>query len=120
MERRKRTRIPTHQAVYFVCKDAGGRPSLQDMGIVLNINQDGLLLESAHNLIGASEIRILASSDDQKPLEVKGNVVYSITVAADRYHAGIAFTDASETTAAFADALTGKSGRGEKRRGISD
>ncbi len=108
MERRKRTRQKTHQAVYFACTDSNGGLAVQDTAVVLNINENGLLLESAHNLAGTRDIRIMASDDNRKAVEVSGAVVYSITVAADQFNTGIAFNDTVDTISEFVAVITRK------------
>ena len=108
MERRKRSRKKTRRDVYFVSSDADGNKILQDMATVLNINENGLLLESPHNLIGTRRIKIIASSGDQHSSEVDGSVVYSIRIADNKFNTGIAFDDTPEAAKSFTAAVMKK------------
>jgi len=95
-ERRKHPRTNIHFPVYFICIDNDGSEIIQDVAIVLNISENGILMETSCNLPNANYVKIMASTKDNSKIEVKGKVVYSITVAEGKFMIGISFQDASD------------------------
>jgi hypothetical protein len=69
---------------------------IQGIAIVQNISENGILMESSYNLPNANYVKIMASTKDDYTIEVKGKVVYSITVAKEKFMIGISFQDTSD------------------------
>ena len=95
-ERRKHPRTNIHFPVYFICIDNDGNEMIQDIAKVLNISENGILMESSYNLPSANYVKIMASIKDNYTIEVKGKVVYTITVAKGKFMIGISFQDTSD------------------------
>ena len=66
-EKRKYPRVPTTNAVSYICLDADEKPFEEGMGITINISQGGALLETHLEIRG--EYLLLISID------VKRNVM---------------------------------------------
>jgi len=100
-ERRKHTRTNIHFPVYFICIDNDGNEIIQDIAVVLNISESGILMESSQNLPSANYIKIMGSTKKNGTIEVKGKVVYSITVGTGKFMIGISFQDTSDKILKF-------------------
>ena len=109
IERRKHPRTNIHFPVYFICIDDDGNEMVQDIAIIQNISENGILIESAYNLPNANYIKIMASTKDKYSIEVKGKVVYSITVAEGKFVNGITFQDTSNKISEFKNNLVNSS-----------
>lgn len=104
-ERRKHPRTNLHFPVYFICIDNDGNEMIQGIAIVLNISENGILMESSDNLPNANFVKIMTSTKDNYTIEVRGKVVYSITVANEKFMIGISFQDASDKIFKFTKIL---------------
>lgn len=104
-EKRKHPRTNIHFPVYFICIDNDGNEMIQDIAVVLNVSEGGILIESFYNLSGSNYIKIIASTKDNCSIEVKGIVVYSITVAKGKFKTGISFKDTSDKIFKFTSIL---------------
>ena len=108
-ERRKHPRTKIHCPVYFICIDDDGNEMIQDIAVVLNISDNGILMESSSNLPNANYVKIMAPTEKNGTIEVKGKVVYSITVGTDKFMIGIIFQDSSDRIFKFTKNLNSTS-----------
>ena len=106
-ERRKHPRTNIHFPVYFMCIDNDGNEMIRDIAEVLNISENGILIEGSYDLPNANYIKIMASIKDNYQLEVKGKVVYSITDSKGKFMIGISFQDTSDKIFKFTKNLSG-------------
>ena len=89
-ERRKYPRVPTKNAVSYVCLDADENPIDEGMGVATNISQGGALLETGREIRG--DYLLLVSIDINKNvLETKAKVVHCRSVGPAKFHTGIQF-----------------------------
>ena len=105
-ERRKHPRTQIHFPVYFICIDKDGKEMMQDIAIVLNISENGILMESSYNLPNTNYVKVMASTKANQTIEIKGRVVYSITVSREKFRIGISFQDTSNKILKFTNSLT--------------
>ena len=108
-ERRKQPRTNVHFPVYFICIDNDGNEMIQDIAIVLNVSENGILMETSYNLPNVNYVKIMASTIDNDPIEVKGKIVYSIKIAEGKFMSGITFQDSSDKNFNFIKLLIGDS-----------
>jgi len=72
-ERRKYPRIKVYYPIYYVCTDEKGSIVQQNMGVVLNISQSGILIETADSVF--SKYISLTSVDlNGNVIEIKGKM----------------------------------------------
>ena len=104
MERRKQSRKSLHCQVYFICVSKDGRESAQDIGVARDISRGGMMLETT-TPINTTEIRIIASTSDNRKIEASGGVIYSMEIAEGKYSTGIYFQSKPEEAALFVEQL---------------
>lgn len=104
MERRKQPRTSIECQVYFICVSEDGRESAQDIGLAVDISAGGMKLETT-TPINTMDVRIIASTSDNQPIEARGSVIYSIQIGEDRFQTGIFFSSGSKEAAQFVDQL---------------
>ena len=90
IERRQHTRTTVQCHVSFESADAHETLVKQDIGLVINVSEKGLLLESGGPIYAAT-VRVIVPTPDQKQIQITGDVVYSIPKPPDHYHTGIVF-----------------------------
>ncbi len=90
IERRQHSRTAIQCHVSFESADAHETVEKQDVGLVINVSEKGLLLESGGPIYAAT-VRVLVPIPDQEPIQINGDVVYSIPKPPDHYHSGIVF-----------------------------
>ena len=104
MERRQQPRKSLRCQVYFICVNADGRESAQDIGVALDISAGGMMLETT-TPINTVEIKIVAATADHQQMEADGGVIYSMQVGEGRYNTGIFFQRDSKEEARFVELL---------------
>ena len=90
-ERRKHPRVPTKNAVSYICLDADEKPIEEGMGIAINISQGGALLETSREIRG-DYLLIISIDVKNNVLETKAKVMHSKSVGPSKFHTGIQFT----------------------------
>ena len=89
-ERRKQPRAKVHYPIFFVCTDEKRSIVQQNMGVVLNISQSGILIETADSVF--SKYISLTSVDlHGNVIEIKGKVAYCKKNKSTKYRVGISF-----------------------------
>ena len=91
IERRKYPRLKVHCRVFFQYSDAHGQV-VQDMGMVLDISEKGMLLETSVP-IHASTIKVMVPAQKNDALELMGNIIYSIPMPESHYRTGMVFPE---------------------------
>ena len=87
-ERRRHHRVHTLNLMAYECLDNDDNPMEKGMGRILDISQEGLLLETSQQ-VRSSRV-LLASSDIKEGLiDVKGNVIYSESAENNVFHTGV-------------------------------
>ena len=105
-ERRKHTRTNIHFPLYFKCIDNDGNETIQDIAVVLNMSESGILMESSHILPSENYLKIMGSTKKNGIIEVKGKAVYSIKVDTGKFRTGISFQDTPDNIFKFVKSLS--------------
>jgi len=104
VERRKQTRAKIDYPIYYIGSDKDGNITAQDVAIGLNVNENGILIES-DDYINARFIQIMAQSQHKTTIKVKGEIIYSMQSAEGRFRTGVAFEDSTGTALSFIDEM---------------
>ena len=97
IERRLHSRTAIQCHVSFESADAHETIMKQDIGLVINVSEKGLLLESGGPIYAAT-IRVIVPTQDQEPIQITGDVVYSIPKPPDHYHTGVVFHSSGQNS----------------------
>ena len=97
IERRQQSRTAIQCHVSFESADAPETLMKQDIGLVINVSEKGLLLESGGPIYAAT-VRLSVPTTDQERIQITGDVVYSIPRPPDHYHTGIVFHKSSQNS----------------------
>ena len=98
--RRKYPRVDVFSAVSYICIDKNGNPLNQNMGAVLNISQNGVLLE-ASCLVESEYVMLMATDFNNKLIEIKGKIEYCKKDKSDKFKAGISLQGTHEENVRF-------------------
>ena len=89
-ERRKHPRVKVYYPILYVCTNEKGSIVQQNMGVVLNISQSGILIETADSVF--SKYISLTSVDlNGNVIEIKGKIAYCKKNESTKYRVGISF-----------------------------
>jgi hypothetical protein len=103
-ERRKYPRVKVYYPISYVCTDRKGSMVQQNMGVVLNISQSGILIETADSIF--CKYILLTSVDlDGNVIEIKGKFAYCKKNKSTKYRVGISFEGTHSQNIHFAKAL---------------
>ena len=89
-ERRKHPRIKVYYPISYVCTDKKGNIVQQNMGVVLNISQSGILIETADSVF-SKYVTLISVDLKENIIEIKGKVAYCKKNKAKKYRVGISF-----------------------------
>jgi hypothetical protein len=104
-ERRKHPRVKIYYPIFYVFTNEKGSIVQQNMGVVLNISQGGILIETADSIF--SKYISLTSVDlDGNVIEVKGKIAYCKKNKSTKYRVGISFEGTYAKNIHFVKALT--------------
>jgi hypothetical protein len=104
LDRRKFPRIKVCNPVAYDCMDKDGILVDQNMGIALDISQNGILLETAQ-MIRSKNIYLLFVDLEDKMSRIIGSVVFSVKNKNGNFKSGINFQGSSDENIAFASRL---------------
>jgi c-di-GMP-binding flagellar brake protein YcgR len=104
IDRRKFPRIKVCNPVSYDCVDRDGILQDQNMGIAMDISQNGILLETAQ-MIQSKYIYLVFVDLENKLIRISGQVVFSVKNKNGNYKNGINFIDDHEENIAFAKKL---------------
>ncbi len=103
-ERRKHPRIKIYYPISYVCTDEKDCIVQQNMGVVLNISQSGILIETADSVF--SKYISLTSIDlNGNAIEIKGKIAYCKKNKTEKYRVGISFEGTQVQNIRFVKAL---------------
>jgi PilZ domain len=107
-ERRKHPRIKIHNLIPYVCLDDAGRPIKHLMGTVLNLSQEGILLETTQRiepgkiiLIKPGEVILITPDEQGKVFEINGKAAYCREIGSGKFHVGISFQGKNDENIQF-------------------
>jgi c-di-GMP-binding flagellar brake protein YcgR len=101
VDRRKFPRVKVFNPVHYDCVDKNGNLLDQNMGLALDISQNGILLETAQR-IESKNIYLLFVDVDNELIRITARVVFSVKKKDGKYKAGINFQGAHEENIQFA------------------
>ncbi|MDJ0986087.1 MAG: PilZ domain-containing protein [Desulfobacterales bacterium] len=104
LDRRKFPRIKVCNPVAYDCLDKDGVLCEQNMGIALDISQNGILLETAQ-MIQQKNIYLVFVDLEDNMTRIIGRVVFSVKNKDGNYKSGINFQGESDENIAFATRL---------------
>ena len=104
-ERRKYPRVKIYYPISYVFTNEKGSIVQQNMGVVLNISQSGILIETADSVF--SKYVLLTSVDlNGNVIEVKGKIAYCKKNKSTKYRVGISIGGTHAQNIRFVKALT--------------
>ena len=104
LDRRKFPRIKVCNPVAYGSMDKNGVLCEQNMGIALDISQNGILLETAQ-MIQQKNIYLVFVDLEDRMTRIIGRVVFSVKNKDGNYKSGINFQGDSDENIAFATRL---------------
>ncbi len=104
LDRRKFPRIKVCNPISYDCVDKDGVLCDQNMGIALDISQNGILLETAQ-MIRSKNIYLLFVDVEENMTRIIGRVVFSVKNKDGNFKSGINFQGNSDENIAFASRL---------------
>jgi hypothetical protein len=96
-ERRKHPRSDSLSLLSYVCINETNEKVRQGMGRTLNVNEEGMLLET-HVPIDPEHIVLLSIGLKSDLVDIKGKVIHKTTGEHDRFRSGIQFMEVDEST----------------------
>jgi hypothetical protein len=90
LDRRKYTRVSTNNSISYILVDKSVSKIGVGTGKVINISQNGLMLQTDH-LVNADYIYLVCTDVDNKPIPMIGKVVFSMRKKDNLYRSGINF-----------------------------
>ena len=103
-ERRRYTRVQIYDPISYLSVDVDGEVLEQNVAVVRNVSQTGVQIETFLP-IRSEYVSLMFFDMDQKPIEVKGEVIYSDRNDSGQYNIGISFVEKSKETLQFVKAL---------------
>ena len=101
LDRRKFPRVKIFNPISYDCVDKEGILFDQNMGIALDISQNGILLETAKR-IESKHIFLLFVDLDDNLLKIIGRVIFSVKKKDGKFKTGINFNNDHEENLQFA------------------
>ena len=99
-DRRKYPRVDVFSLVSCVCIGENGNILGQNMGVVLNVSQSGILLKTSC-LVESEYVMLTAADFNNKLIEIKGKVEYCRKDKSDKFKAGISLQGTHEENVEF-------------------
>ena len=103
-DRRKYARVDVYSFISYVCIDKDGNLIDQRMGVALNISQNGVLLETGHQL-ESNFISLMFVDLDETLAEIAGEIIYTRENGSGMFLNGIRFGGTHEENIQFAKKL---------------
>jgi len=94
-ERRKHPRFKTNDPISYVCIDNNGNRIKEGKGKAINVSKGGILIETQDSF-NWQDILLLGIDLKDKPVSVKGRVVYCNTDDSGMVQTGIEFLETGE------------------------
>ena len=89
-ERRKHPRVKIYYPISYVCTNEKGSIVQQNMGVVLNISQGGILIETADSIF-SKYISLTSVDINGNVIEISGKIAYCKMNESTKYRVGISF-----------------------------
>ncbi len=104
VDRRKFPRVKIFNPLFYDCVDKDGNLLDHNMGIALDISQNGILLETAHK-IESKNIYLLFVDLENELTRITARVVFSVKKKDGKYKTGINFSGENEENIQFAQKI---------------
>lgn len=88
MERRKYPRVKIFNTISYIGFDANNNVLEQNIGIALDVSQNGLLIE-ANQEVESEYLSLMASNQNNELIEIEGRVAYCRKLDSGKYHMGM-------------------------------
>jgi hypothetical protein len=94
-EKRKYPRIEIYSPISYICKDSKGNIKEQNIGIVRNVSQSGIQIETVQE-IQSEFVTLIFLGSDTNQIEAKGKIVYCRRGNSGQFNIGIKFQESAE------------------------
>ena len=94
-ERRKYPRVEIYSPISYVCKDSKGHIKEQNIGVVRNVSQSGIQVETLQK-IQSEFVTLIFWGSDRNQIEAKGKVIYCRRGNSGQFNIGIKFKETAE------------------------
>ena len=111
-DRRKQARFDMRYLMGYEFHDDEGEVNRSGMGRTLNVSIDGIVFEAFHPMEIGQAVTLLLALDNNALAELRGEVVHSQNVGANRYRVGIKFTAVAASVHRMLQYLISKKSRG--------
>jgi len=101
LDRRKFPRVKIFNPISYDCVDKDGILLDRNMGIALDISQNGILLETA-SIIESKNIFLLFVDLEDALIKIIGRVIFSVKKKDGKFKTGINFNSSQEENIQFA------------------
>jgi hypothetical protein len=103
-DRRKNPRVSVYNPISYVCKDAIGNILEQNIGVVRDVSQSGIQIET-FQMIQSKYIFLIFVDTENKQVEAQGETVYCKKIESGKYRIGIRLQGLTEAKLQFLRAL---------------
>ena len=103
-ERRKYPRVEIYTPISYSCTNSKGDITEQDIGVVRNVSQAGIQIETVQE-IQSEFVTLIFLGPDKNQIEAKGKVVYCRRGNSGLFNIGIKFQEAAENNIGLIRAL---------------
>ena len=103
-ERRKSPRVQVFDPIDYLSVDIDGKLSHHNVGVVRNVSQTGIRLET-FQAISADKIVLMLFDLNKNQIEVRGDVIYCVKNDSGLYNVGINLAGNSRENKQFIKAL---------------
>jgi c-di-GMP-binding flagellar brake protein YcgR len=94
-ERRKYPRVEISSPISYICKDSKGDIKEQNIGVVRNVSQSGIQIETIQE-IQSEFVTLIFLRPDKNQVIAEGKVVYCRRGNAGQFNIGIKFQETAE------------------------
>jgi hypothetical protein len=103
-ERRKNPRVEIYSPISYLCKDSKGDITEQNIGIVRNVSQSGIQIETFQE-IQTEFVTLIFLGSDRNQVQARGKVVYCRKSNSGQFNIGIKFQETAERNIGLIRAL---------------
>ena len=94
-ERRKYPRVEIYSPISYICKDSKGDIKEQNMGVVRNVSQSGIQIETGQE-IQSEFVTLIFLGSDKNQVKAEGKVIYRRRGNSGQFIIGIKFKETAE------------------------
>ena len=94
-ERRKYPRVEIYSPISYICKDSKGDIKEKNMGVVRNVSQSGIQIETGQE-IQSEFVTLIFLGSDKNQVKAEGKVIYRRRGNSGQFIIGIKFKETAE------------------------